>query len=148
MKASRPLSVKCSRLYGVYGFVERGSAVCCYGSNYYSEQLHRNPAAAASDQVRRLLLSQTPGSVTESDVARAMFISKRTLARRLEGEGNSYRNIREKLLAELAGRHLRDSGLSVEALAALLGYSDTAAFRKAFRRWYGQTPSDYRQGTH
>ena len=112
--------------------------------------LQQAPASLlqASDQVRRLLLSQTPGSVTESDVARAMFISKRTLARRLEGEGNSYRKIREKLLAELAGRHLRDSGLSVEALAALLGYNDTAAFRKAFRRWYGQTPSDYRHGTH
>jgi len=112
--------------------------------------LEQAPASVlpTSDQVRRVLLSQTPGSVTESDVARALFVSKRTLARRLEGEGNGYRKIREQLLAELAGRHLRDSGLSVEAVAALLGYNDTAAFRKAFRRWYGQTPSDYRHGTH
>ena len=105
------------------------------------------PAAALStgDRVRRLLLSKTPGSVTEEEVARAMFISKRTLARRLEAEGESYRGIREKLLSELAGRHLRESGLTVEAVAVLMGYSDTAAFRKAFHRWYGQSPTAYRE---
>jgi AraC-like DNA-binding protein len=110
--------------------------------------LEQVPAAALStgDRVRRLLLSKTPGSVTEEEVARAMFISKRTLARRLEAEGDSYRRIREKLLSELAGRHLRESGLTVEAVAALLGYSDTAAFRKAFHRWYGQSPSEFRAG--
>jgi AraC-like DNA-binding protein len=90
------------------------------------------------------LLSQPAGTVTETDVARAMFISKRTLARRLEAEGTSYRAIREALMSELAARHLRESGLTVEAVAALLGYNDTAAFRKAFRRWHGQAPSAFR----
>lgn len=102
-------------------------------------------AQSTADRVRRLLLSQTPGSVTESDVARAMFVSKRTLARRLDAEGVSYRAIREQLLSELAARHLNESGLTVEAVAALLGYNDTAAFRKAFRRWHGTSPSEFRQ---
>lgn len=100
---------------------------------------------STSDRVRRLLLSKTPGSVTEEAVARAMFVSRRTLARRLRSEGTSYREIREKLLSEMAARHLRESALSVEAVAALLGYGDTAAFRKAFHRWYGQSPSHFRQ---
>ena len=102
-------------------------------------------ALTTADAVRRLLLSQAPGSVTETDVARAMFISKRTLARRLEAEQSSYRAIREQLMSELAARHLRESGLTVEAVAALLGYNDTAAFRKAFRRWHGQSPSEFRE---
>jgi AraC-like DNA-binding protein len=108
--------------------------------------LEQVPAASLScaDRVRRVLLSQTPGSVTESEVARAMFISKRTLARRLEAEGSSYRLIRDQLLAQLASSQLRESALSVEAVAALLGYNDTAAFRKAFRRWYGQAPGEFR----
>jgi AraC-like DNA-binding protein len=111
--------------------------------------LDQVPAASLSctDRVRRVLLSQTPGSVIESEVASAMFISKRTLARRLEIEGSSYRLIRDQLLAQLAASHLRESGLSVEAVAALLGYSDTAAFRKAFRRWYGQAPGGFRAGS-
>ena len=104
-------------------------------------------AVSTADRVRHILLMRTPGSVTETDVARAMYISKRTLARRLEQEGNSYRQIREKLLAEMAARHLQESGMSVEAVAALLGYNDAAAFHKAFRRWYGQSPGQFRRIT-
>jgi AraC-like DNA-binding protein len=101
-------------------------------------------ALSTADRVKHLLLSKTPGAVTETEVARAMFVSKRTLARRLEREGDSYRAIRERLLSELAARHLRESTLTVESVATLLGYNDTAAFRKAFYRWYGQAPSEFR----
>lgn len=96
------------------------------------------------DQVRRLLLSQPAGSVDEADIARALFVSRRTLARRLEREGTGYRQIRDDVLAELAVRHLRESDLTVEAIAALLGYHDTANFRRAFRRWFGTSPSQFR----
>lgn len=101
-------------------------------------------ALSTTDRVRSLLLSRTPGSVTEEEVAQALFITKRTLARRLEREGSGYREIRERLLSELAARHLRESTLTVEAVATLLGYGDAAAFRKAFRRWYGQPPGAFR----
>ena len=98
-----------------------------------------------SDRVRRLLLSQTMGAMNESDIAEAMFVSKRTLGRRLATENTSYRGILEKLLAELAAHHLQDERLTVEAIAALLGYHDSANFRRAFRRWYGLTPSEFRK---
>lgn len=101
-------------------------------------------ALSTSDQVRRLLLSSPTGSLTADDVARAMFVTKRTLQRRLDAEATSYRKITETLTSELAARHLLDSDMTVEAVATLLGYYDTAAFRKAFRRWYGQSPTDYR----
>lgn len=109
--------------------------------------LQQVPSSSLSmtDRVRRLLLSQPTGSVTEVDVARAMFVSKRTLARRLAQEQTGYRQIREGLLSELAARHLRESDLSVEAVAALLGYHDTANFRRAFRRWFKITPSAFRR---
>ena len=109
--------------------------------------LDQVPPASLSmtDRVRRLLLSQPAGTVTEVDIARALFVSKRTLARRLEKEGSSYRGIREGVLSELAARHLRESDLSVEAVAALLGYHDTANFRRAFRRWFHITPSAFRR---
>jgi AraC-like DNA-binding protein len=101
-------------------------------------------AMTTSDRVKHILLSKTPGTVTESDVAKAIYVSKRTLARRLEQEGESYRGIRERLLSELAARHLGESNLTVESVATLLGYNDAAAFRKAFHRWYRQSPSAYR----
>ena len=91
-------------------------------------------ALSLSDRVRRLLLSQPAGSVSEEGIARALFVSRRTLARRLAGEGTSYRQIRQEIYAELAARHLREGRLTVEAIAA------SSNFRRAFRRWYGQSP--------
>jgi len=110
--------------------------------------LAQSPATSLSmtDTVRRVLLSQPAGSVDETAIARSMFVSKRTLARRLKREGSGYRQIRDEVLAELAARHLRESGLTVESVAALLGYHDTANFRRAFRRWFGQSPGDFRAG--
>lgn len=110
------------------------------------ELLEKMPVStlSATDQVRRLLLSSPMGTLTMDDVARAMFITRRTLQRRLGREGTSYRDIIEKLGADLAVRHLLESRMTVEAVATLLGYYDTAAFRKAFRRWHGCSPSAYR----
>lgn len=100
-----------------------------------------------TDRVKRYLLAQPAGSVTEEDVARSVYVSKRTLARRLQSEGSGYRKIRDELLSEMAARHLLDTRLSVESIAALLGYHDSANFRRAFRRWYGQSPADFRSTT-
>ncbi len=96
------------------------------------------------DRVRRLLLSNDIGVMTEEDVARALFISKRTLARRLASRGQSYRRIREALLAELSARYLAEDRIKVEATARLLGYHDAANFRRAFKRWHHMTPADFR----
>ena len=109
--------------------------------------LDEGPANSLSmrNRVKRLLLSMPPGAASEESVARALFVTKRTLARRLQHEGTGYRKIRETLFAELAARHLRESDLSVEAIAALLGYHDSANFRRACRRWYGISPQELRR---
>lgn len=98
-----------------------------------------------ADRVKRQLLSAPIGSVTATDIARTMFVTKRTMQRRLEREGTSYREITERLHAELADRYLGEAKQTIESIAVLLGYYDTAAFRKAFRRWYGQSPGQYRR---
>lgn len=99
---------------------------------------------STTDRVRRLLLSMPPAAANEEEIARALFVSKRTLARRLAREGSGYRQLREQLLAELAARHLQDSRLSVDSVAELLGYHDAANFRRAFHRWFGMAPRDFR----
>ena len=98
-----------------------------------------------SDRVKRYLLAQPVGSVTEEDVARSLYVSKRTLARRLKSEHSSYRQIRDEILSAMSSHHLRDSTLSVESIAALLGYHDSANFRRAFRRWHGVSPQEFRR---
>ena len=96
-------------------------------------------------QLQKMMLSQPLGTLSEENAAAALFISKRTLARRLEKEGSSYTDIREKLLSEQASSYLRDSQMSVEAIALLLNYHDSANFRRAFKRWRNLSPTQYRE---
>ncbi|GAA6154332.1 helix-turn-helix domain-containing protein [Pseudoteredinibacter isoporae] len=104
-----------------------------------------NHSLTMADRVCRTLMSQPLGKMHEDAVARSLFVSKRTLARRLDSEGKTFRQVREDLLAELASRQLRESQASVESIAVLLGYSDVANFRRAFKRWFAKSPSEYRQ---
>ena len=96
-------------------------------------------------RVRRQLLLHPPGKLDEAGVARLNFISKRTLARRLEAENSSFRELRGRLLMSLATDYLRDTTLSVEAVAVLLNYHDSSSFRRAFKRWTGSTPQQFRE---
>lgn len=98
-------------------------------------------------QLQKMMLLQPLGTLSEEDAAAALFISKRTLARRLAKEGSRYMEIREKLLSEQASHYLRNSTMSVEAIASLLNYHDSANFRRAFKRWHGVSPKQYRQRT-
>ncbi|WP_431474530.1 AraC family transcriptional regulator ligand-binding domain-containing protein [Marinobacter sp. KM021] len=96
-------------------------------------------------RVQKMMLSHPPGVLTEEEAAAALFICKRTLARRLKAEGTSFRQLRDGILSQQAIGYLRDSSVSVEAIAELLNYHDSANFRRAFKRWFGVTPDQYRR---
>lgn len=96
-------------------------------------------------RVQKMMLSHPPGVLTEDEAAAALFVSKRTLARRLRREGTSFRRIRDDILSRQAGDYLRESRMSVDAIASLLNYHDSANFRRAFKRWFQLTPDQYRQ---
>jgi len=90
------------------------------------------------------LLAANPGRLwTVNDVAANLHMSTRTLQRKLNGEGSSYKNLLEDwLFAE--SRRLLAERLTVEAVALMLGYADVANFRAAFRRWSGRPPAAWR----
>ena len=96
-------------------------------------------------QIQKMMLSHPPGALTEEEAAAALFVSKRTLARRLEKEGTGFRQIRDDILSQQARDYLCESQMPVDAIAALLNYHDSANFRRAFKRWFGLTPDQYRQ---
>lgn len=104
----------------------------------------RNKPDSYRRRVETMMLSPATCTLTEDDAAAALFISKRTLARRLKAEGVSFRQIRDEILARQAKSYLRDGQLSVDAIAALLNYHDSANFRRAFKRWCGMSPEQYR----
>lgn len=100
------------------------------------------------EQVRRQIAEALgPGEPGLADVARALGMSTRSLQRRLRELGHSYAGLLDEVREASARRHLERGELSIAEVAYLLGFSEQATFQRAFRRWTGQTPLDYRRRT-
>ena len=84
------------------------------------------------------------GEISIDRVARELGMSRQTLYRRLKAEGVTFEQILEAKRRQLAIRYLRLDRISVKAAAYKLGFSDPAAFSRAFKRWTGFSPSDFR----
>lgn len=78
-------------------------------------------------------------------LAQRLHVSLRTLQRLTQKHGVAVRKLLEEARAANARQFLSDSRLSVEAISFLLGYSEDRAFRRAFKRWTGQTPAEFRR---
>lgn len=97
------------------------------------------------EQIRQCLQVQTVPTLIE--VARRLRLSTRTLQRRLEAVGTSFQAELESVRLELAEWYLRDPKWSIYEIALLLGYADQRGFERAFVKWRGITPKEYRR-TH
>jgi len=106
-------------------------------------QLQRLGAQSLAAQVQQLLRQQPRWG--KERVAEQLALSGRHLNRKLADEGTSFKLLREQVLHGMAEQLLRDSPRLAE-VAERLGFSDESAFAKAFRRWSGMTPGQFRQG--
>jgi AraC-like DNA-binding protein len=83
---------------------------------------------------------------SQSEMASELSISTSCLAKKLNKAGTSYREILESSKQSIAIKHLKTSpSMKMYEIAILSGYSDISNFRKAFLRWEGMAPSDYRK---
>jgi len=94
--------------------------------------------------VRQLLVTASGAMPDISAVAEQLHISERTLRRRLKRESTSFRAVLNDVRNTLARRYLTGTGLAATDIATLLGYSDPENFYRAFARWNGMTPTEYR----
>lgn len=97
------------------------------------------------NQVRRIILSRAGHFPSVEQAATELHMSSRTLKRKLQVLGTSYQQILDDLRKGLAVEYLTQSDISVDDIAVHLGYSDASNFARAFRRWTGKSPSDYRK---
>jgi AraC-like DNA-binding protein len=102
----------------------------------------RRGVAGLRGMVENQLLAALPnGKVQAATVARQLGMSMRSFTRRLAAEGTSFGEILDRLRNRLAVRYLEDERISLQQVAWLLGYSESAAFSHAFKRWFGISPS-------
>ncbi|MGQ0590516.1 MAG: helix-turn-helix transcriptional regulator [Sphingosinicella sp.] len=100
------------------------------------------PLRRAVERHLEPLLSSGPIRIDE--VARALGYSRQTLYRRLKAEGATFEEVLDDLRRRVALRLIRDEALPVKEAAWRLGFSDPAAFSRAFKRWTGASPSEQR----
>lgn len=113
---------------------------------HLQDELARLPPAdaflAAAEQAARAALGDP--AVDIAAIARRLGTSSRTLQRRLRDSGTSFHALMEEVRREQALRLLRDPRLTLAEVAFRTGYSEMSTFYRAFRRWTGRTPGEYR----
>lgn len=107
------------------------------------QEAAQRPQESWHSRITRLL-QQHPGQLwTLSEVATALHASPRTLIRHLHAEGTRYQAILDEELRRQALLHFETARHTVASVAAAVGYQDVSAFRRAFKRWTGETPQDW-----
>ena len=84
------------------------------------------------------------GEPAQADAAQECCLSTRSLQRRLSEEGLTWKQLVEDTRKTLVERHLRTPGMTVTQMAFLLGFCEVSAFSRAFKKWYGVSPSQFR----
>jgi AraC-like DNA-binding protein len=96
-------------------------------------------------RVRDLLRAALPASPGQDEIAAGLFLSPRTLHRRLADEGSSFRAIKDALRRDMALSRLSKTDESIARIAAELGYADNSTFYRACLEWTGLPPREYRR---
>jgi len=154
------------RLVDVFGIVpEQGDAALTYAradarvpfisdnpdlweateADLQSQAMIQSKGSPLSDRVRATMLEAF--SITEPNIAHVcgrLRLSRSTLLRRLANEGVSFQTLLDETRKELAIRYLLKSDLNNQQIAHLVGYRDSNAFQRAFRKWTGVTPQALR----
>jgi len=128
------------------------------------------PVAGADPLLRRLLLREVcagveyPAPLLRSDVRRAIVVSlhkrrcsrhevarmlglhERTLCRCLQASGTTFQHLLEEVRSELAGQLLCNTHASMSEISQELGFRNPTVMARAFRRWHGVSPREYRSG--
>jgi AraC-like DNA-binding protein len=103
-------------------------------------------SSSLSARVRRRLRQYLPGEVADfEELADELNMTPATLRRRLHEEGESYQSIKDQLRRDLAISYLSHSSRSVMDIALELGFSERSAFHRAFRKWTGASPGEFRR---
>ncbi len=97
-----------------------------------------------SSKIERKLLKSKHHFADFEEMAKRLYITRRTLRRRLAEEGTSFKQILDKVKFILAKNYLKTSRYSIHEISYLLGYSDPSNFGRAFKKWSGKSPIEFR----
>jgi AraC-like DNA-binding protein len=104
------------------------------------------PVSRSAAAVRRVLVAMLGGQEPTLDrIAKRLGTTPRTLQRRLRDENTTFQDLLDAVRHELALVHVAEQAASIDEIAWLLGFSNGSAFHRAFKRWTGVTPGEFRR---
>ena len=133
--------------YLTLSIVKADARLCALLDRHAGELLLRFPREdSLVERVRTMMKDElNGGDAALEKVAARLGMSPRTLQRKLRASGTSHQELLDEMRRELALRYLREPEMAVCEVAYLLGFSESSAFHRAFKRWTGTTPNDFRR---
>jgi AraC-like DNA-binding protein len=117
-----------------------------FDSGLKQRVLDLDTESTTSQLIQSELLEMLPsGQSSMALVADRLAMSKRTIQRRLSGEGINFQMILQKTRKELAEFYLANSSMSLGEISFMLGFHDTNSFIRAYGNWTGKSPGQYRE---
>jgi AraC-like DNA-binding protein len=109
------------------------------------DYLARFDRSSIAMQVRAQIIEQLPDGTPHQDaIAQSLHVSLRSLQRRLKDEDTSFKQLLEGTRRELALQYIRESHRPIGEITYLLGFSEHSNFTRAFKRWTGYSPAEFR----
>jgi len=127
--------------------IAKADASLCAVLDRHAEELLAKfpPRDSIVDQVRSIITNELRGGDPSLErVADALSLTPRTLQRKLAELGTSHNELLDHMRRQLAMRYLREREMAICEVAYLLGFSESSSFHRAFKRWTGVTPKEFR----
>ena len=127
--------------------IAKADASLCALLDRHAEELLTKypPRDSLIDQVRNLIADEFRGGEPSLErIAEHLSLTPRTLQRKLQELGTSYNDVLDQMRRQLAMRYLREPQMAICEVAYLLGFSESSSFHRAFKRWTGVTPKEFR----
>ena len=127
--------------------IARADASLCALLDRHAEELLAKfpPRDSLVDQVRSIIASEFRGGDPSLErVADQLGLTPRTLQRKLHETGTSHNELLDQMRRQMAMRYLREREMAICEVAYLLGFSESSSFHRAFKRWTGLTPKEFR----
>ncbi|HKG59476.1 MAG TPA: AraC family transcriptional regulator [Pyrinomonadaceae bacterium] len=127
--------------------IAKADASLCAVLDRHAEELLAKfpPRDSLVDQVRSIIANELRGGDPSLErVADELNLTPRTLQRKLQELGTSHNELLDHMRRQLAMRYLREREMAICEVAYLLGFSESSSFHRAFKRWTGVTPKEFR----
>lgn len=115
----------------------------------YLDALNEAKSLDVIQQCTMLIREQlAAGACSLKSVAQALGLTERTLQRRLRAQNSRYQNLLAKIRKEISAESLGSPGMNITLLSQQLGYADVSSFSKAYKSWFGVSPSHHKASEH